>query len=1246
MRTVRTGCSKCIGLLLVVMACTLFPSLAISQTTGTIRGSVKDPSGAVVSSAKVTVIQEGTQIARLTLTTEAGDYEFPVLPVGLYMVRIEARGFKQYEQRNIEVTLGHVILVDAVLQVGEVSEKVTVDSLPPQVETTNTQLGAIVDSHSVTSLPLNQRDPYQFLQLQPGVMSQVGSDLFLGSDQTGVVSVNGGRGRANNYMVNGGDANDQHINLPAIQPSPDTIQEFRVLTNGFDAEFGRNSGSVVNVVTKSGTNDLHGSVYEFFRNKVLDARGFFDQEKRDRKQNQFGGTFGGPIRKNRTFFFTSYEGRRIRVGIPSDEVTVPSADERAGNFSAMGAPFAGTLVTPFFATALSNRPGCAASVGAPLAAGTPYSSLFPGNQIPVTCFDPTALDLLNQFVPLPNQPNGVYQASPISRTRLDQFTARFDHALNEKHQLSVFYYLTDSTTVEPFARQFNAGASLPGFGDTNTGRFQQWNVGETWVLSSSVVNEFRFVYFRGAEGILNQPTRTNLVQNSCVTVPAGQCFSDPSNAKLGITPGLGASIEGVPLIGVTGGFSIGNNFVGSRSQIGNTFQVSDSYSRTVGSHSLKFGGDVRRQLYDQTLYFNVNGYFLYFGQGPNTVDPNNLFPNYLLGLPDLFFEGSPQSEAVRSTSVYLFAQDSWKIRRNLTLNYGLRWELNTPLGDVSGHVNTFRPGQATTVNRCQLSPSDPVAGLLGTTDCSPGSAGQAVFPLGLVVPGDKGISNGLTATDYKSFAPRIGLAWSPNWSDGFLRNLTGGPGKTSIRMGWGMFYNPIEQFYIELSQGEPPFGGSSFLGIPMFNTPFVNQFGQVSPNPFGGFITPKPGDPVDFSVFRPIALNAQVPPVLRAQYAVQYNLTVQRELAKDLLFQIGYVGSQGHRLLGDHAINSGSAQTCLDLISLLGPGTCGPAGADNPYFIPPTTVIPQGFTLHLPYGPMPTITGASGGTSVSSIAPNGILLVGLRPFSSPYCNPVSPTWQGCPPDGVPVFGAMSSVGTIASSSYNSLQALLEKRFAKGLQFQAAYTWSKSFDNSSSLEEAMNTFDFRRSRSLSLFHAAHRLVFNYTWDLPVPQHTGAMEKMVNGWSLSGIVSFQTGFPILITSSSDIELQNDFNQFMYPGKPDLVKPFQTMDPRNSQHLFFDPSIFAQPALGTIGNSPRTICCGPSISNWDMAILKNTGFGHEKSIQFRAEFFNILNHAQFFNPDGNITDPTFGTIKRVRDPRLVQLALKLSF
>src|SRR5207244_2181542 len=471
---------------LVVLLCLLSSTLLFAQSTGgRILGRVADPSGAVLANVTIRLTNDATGVSRETKTNSSGDFNFLEVVPGNYTVQFEQPGFKKNVQKSVTVEVNGVVTLNSTLQVGAAQETIEVTSEAPLVDTTSTQLGAVVNDRSVSQLPLNARDTYQLLQLQPGVQSQVGSYLFYGTDRCGVVSVNGGRGRSNNFSVNGGDSNDQFVNLPAIQPTPDSIEEFRVLTNTFDAEYGRNSGAVVNVVTKSGTNRFHGNVYEFFRNKVLNSRGFFDTEKPDSKQNQFGGTFGGPLVKDRTFFFASYEGRRIRKGIPSDSVAVPTEAERAGDFSegSLGS-FSGSIGDDFVAETLNGRSGCAAAVaaagGAPIAAGTAYSDIFVNSQVPVECMDPTAVDLMTQFVPLPNTPDGFFQTAPVQRERSDQFTFKFDHHLNDKQNLSAYYYFNDTNLADPFSRFQAGGANVPGFGAITKERFQQWNISHNW----------------------------------------------------------------------------------------------------------------------------------------------------------------------------------------------------------------------------------------------------------------------------------------------------------------------------------------------------------------------------------------------------------------------------------------------------------------------------------------------------------------------------------------------------------------------------------------------------------------------------------------------------------------------------------------------------------------------------------------------------------------------------------------------
>jgi Carboxypeptidase regulatory-like domain/TonB-dependent Receptor Plug Domain len=1262
------------------------------STGGRIRGTVTDPSGGAVAGATVTLINEATNAKREAQTSANGEYLFLEVPVGSYEVDVTGQGFKKYERKGIVLVLNEIASVDVTLQVGGAQETVEVTGAPPVIDTTTTQLGAVMTDQSVRELPLSTRNTYQLLQLQPGVQSQLGADLFYGSDNPGVVSVNGGRGRSNNYMVNGGDGNDIFVNGPAIQPSPDAIEEFRVLTNTFDAEYGRNSGSIVNVVTKAGTNNIHGDVYEFFRNKVLNTKGFFDPYVPDYQQNQFGATLGGPIKKDKSFIFGSYEGNRLKQGIPSGNVYLPTTAQANGDFSADG-PFQGAVTDPNFANTLYNRPGCAgalptaaASQLQSLANGTsttpvPYSNLFPNSQVPTACFDPTANALYKNWVAPAGQ--GLVQTVPNLIENDDQFTIRFDQNFSTTQHFTAYYYFDDVNQNQPFSNFQAAGANVPGFGGIFKTRVQQVNLSETSTIGSSSVNELRFNWFREGQGNLNHPQNIlPSVHDACGSyVPASECFADSGNPTAGITTNIPGR-EGVPFTAVAGGFAIGNNFEGELPQTGNTYQFSDNFSKVLGTHSIKFGGDFRIQKFDQFLYYNINGEFLFQnGSSVNSLSPAgttanatpDAYPDYFLGVPYQYSQGAAQGLDTTNYGLYLFAQDSWKIKPNVTLNYGLRWELNTPYADSGNRLQTFRPGQDTTQYPCWLSAANQAT--LGATsaDCGPSSPNNAYFPTGLVFPGDKGVPAGLTSTYYKAFAPRIGLAYSPGWTDGWLAKLTGGPGKSTIRGGYGIFYNPMEQLVLEQFSAEPPFGISAFSSSPLLNTPFIGQNGVQVPNAAGGVITQTPSTPcfdpagpkgcVDWSSFRSILLYGEFQPHLRTQYAEQYNLTIERQLTSDMLLRVAYVGTQAHHLLASQDLDYGNPQTCVDLINLNAQygsaiPSCGTFGSDSQYQF----VLPAGATLHMPYipGPNPngpnvpcpygkaqpvgcTIVGAAGGTPID--------LVGLRPYSSPNCNPY--TASGCPADGVPVFSNIFSENTVANSNYNGLQISVEKNFSHGLLFQASYTFSKAIDQGASFENELNPVYANATRGLSLLDAKNRFVFSPVWQLPIPKKEGLAGKVANGWQLSAIITYQSGFPIRVQDQNDAELQSSIF-FESTNTPYSTGPVQFVNPKTTPgNYWFNTSTFCDATgsscpqqLGTFGNTPHSLCCGPALSNTDLVIAKLTPIGEKLNTEFRAEFYNAWNHTQFENPDGNFSDSTFGQVLKARDPRVMQFAIKFLF
>jgi hypothetical protein len=1214
----------------------------------------------VLSGAKVTLTNEATNVSRNGLTNDSGDFSFVDVVPGTYTLQYELTGFKKNVQKSVIVDVNQVVTLNSTLQIGGSQETVEVTSEAPQVDTTSTQLGAVINDRSVNELPLNTRDTYQFLQLQPGVQAQLGSSgtTFAGSDDPGSVSVNGGRTRANNFSVNGGDANDQFVNTPTIEPTPDAVEEFRVITNTFDAEYGRNSGSVVNVITKSGTNQFHGNVYEYFRNTILDARGYPDTTKPQLNQNQFGGTFGGPIKKDRTFFFLSYEGRRIRDGVPGNLLNVPTAGEFGGDFSDAGGFTPGFGISDqFVADVLNGRTGCtnailAVPTAVTPAAGVDWSSVFPTGVIPTACQDPVAANLLQKFVPAANVGSSQNQVVPVGTINADQFTFRLDHTISNHQNFTAYYYFNDNRELDPYDTFEAAGANTTGFGNLNNLRYQQWNFTHTWTINNAIVNEAHFTYMREGQLGYIKPQTTGSLTSTCTGAAATFCFTGTSDssaittefgtaANLGITPGLPSNLTGVPYVNISGGASFGNNFEGFLPQVGNSFQWSDGLTWVKGNHTFKFGVDVRRARFDQYYYFDVNGEYTFDNSGPNAIIPGDgdQYAEFLLGLADGYTQGSGQREDVRSFAAYPFAQDSWKIKPNLTLNYGLRWEYSPPMTDISGHVETFRPGQNSTVYPCGITNSTTYWQNLGVAN--PTCANTGAAPTGLVVPGDSGVPAAMTSTYYKSFAPRIGIAYSP-----------GHNGKTSIRAGWGLFYNPIEELVLAQFGAEPPFGGSSSLSDVFFNTPFVNQGEFTAPNPFGGIITPTKGQPTDLSLFRPILLYGEFEPHLRSQYTTQYNLTIQRELSNSTMFQIGYVGSQGHRLLATHDINPSNPQTCLDMSNIsayysnLGNQAlaaaygCGPTVEDSDWVLPANT-IPTGYTLHMPYG------------SVAQYGPGNpaLNLVGLRPYSSPNCNPTGAPFTagtGCPVDGTPVFTDVFAEDTIANSNYNALEMMVQKRFSHGLQFQAAYTFSRSIDDGSTFEETLDPFNYRASRGLSLFNSKQRFVISYDWELPVRKYSGFAGKVLDDWEVSGITQFQSGFPIRLNTEDDNELINSLF-FLGTEAPSLNGPLQILNPKTNGGFYLNYNQFSDPPLGQFNNgTQRTLCCGPGLEDWDFSVHKKISFSENQYVQFRAEIFNVFNRTNFSNPDGGYSDGAtgFGLITSAGDPRLLQFALKYFF
>jgi len=677
--------------------------LSAQQITGNIHGTVSDPSGALVQSAVVTVRQVETGLARTTTTDRNGNYLLVELPVGHYRLEVAANRFQKYLQEGISLDVNQTATVIVHLRVGSETQQVEVNANAALIQNTVSSLGQTVMEHEILDLPLDGRNFSQLGVLQPGVVPLTPGLLEAGGPARAnqAYAVNGQRPESNNFLIDGADNVSAVDGGFVLKPPIDAIAEFRILTHNANAEFGRNTGSTTNVVTRGGTNSFHGAAWEFFRNDALDSSDYFTQSVQPLKQNQFGATLGGPIIKNKTFFFGYYEGFRNRQG-ESVPATVPSPDERQGNF--------GQLCT---ATSKFNSSGiCADPSGQLTFFGTPV----PFNQMTLfTPIDPIATNVL-PFFPLPNSgPNGFITTQSLSENN-NQFGLRLDHYLTQADTLNFRYMYSSGPTTDPLSP---VGANVPGFPVGEYDRAQNFVAQETHIFSPTTIGVARFSFLRN----------TFLLDQHLNHEP-------PSGLGFQYAPTL-ASAAGPPFIQIGGYASVGDPITGPRNTYQNTFDLSGSLSWIRGRHEMKFGGGYRRDQINALQGIATNGFFVFAGI-PSFEDflYNNGFANYLSGNPVVFLQGGGDfSREIRARAIDLYGQDTYKVTSNLTLNLGLRYELPFPATENKNRVNLFVPGAKSSV--------------------IPNA------PTGLLYPGDPGVPAGLIPTQKTGFAPRAGFAWDP-----------------------------------------------------------------------------------------------------------------------------------------------------------------------------------------------------------------------------------------------------------------------------------------------------------------------------------------------------------------------------------------------------------------------------------------------------------------------------------------------------
>jgi hypothetical protein len=1169
---------------------------------GSISGNVKDASGAVIPDAAVVATNVETSVRTILTTNGSGFYNFPQLSVGPYVLTINKIGFKPYQRTGIAINANSALSVDAILQVGKAAEAVTVVENQIQVDTTSTQMGEVITAAQMTTVPLNLRSFTDLLALQPGVspttsitsdtVQDVGASALSpsGDLNPGTISINGQREFANSFIVNGSDV-EEDVNMgAAIIPNLDSIDEFRIITNNFDAEYGEFSGGQINVVTKSGTNAFHGDLFEFLRNTNLDARNYFSPARAAFHQNQFGGTFGGPIQKSKLFFFADYQGTRSTQGLDTGEIPVPSAQDQAGNLTdlansfvtidASGNTVPTTVNGTYWAGLLSNRlpypvspgenyytPGCS-STG-------PNPCVFPGAVIPKTAWSAPATNLL-QYISTPNNGDGTFSTSSSNESLRDDKGAYRLDANTRWGSMSVYYFLDDWALNNPYPIA-QGGANLPGFNALYTGRAQLFGVGNTKTLGPSAVNEFHISYLRNANDLGKPVGGVGVsLQSQGFEVGAG---------TPGIVP-LSPSTVGVESVGFNS-YTIGTN-TNELKQVGNTFQGLDNFSKVIGTHTLKMGSEFHYDQVNVNAIAQFNGSFLFFG-----TETGSDFADFLLGIPSQYNQSQLQPFYGRNKYLGVFAQDSWRVRQDLTLNYGLRWDRIEPWYEKYNQIATFAPGRQSVV--------------------FPGA------PAGILYPTDPGVPRTLAPPGNRDFAPRIGIAYAPSVTGhGLFSKILGGPGTTSIRASYGIFYTAIEALTIGVMSANAPYGTTyTSPAPPLFSTPFITassgqNLGQYFPVTLAPLNTSAshPDPNVDWSQFEPITGLPNYATSNRIPYTEQYMLSLEHGFGSNTVLSVNYVGNQGHRLLVLEESNPGNPALCLALsnpaVLVANQTPCGPFGEDTTY-------------QTLPNSPF------AGQTFVGTRGPLGSN-----------------------------FGSNASQVTIGNSNYNALQVTL-RHSGRNLNVLAGYTYGKSQDQSSNLGEAVNPLNPSLSKSLSSFDVRHNFVVSYGYHLPIERLFHSSNGWTEGWQLSGITHFSTGLPVTLVNYGDNSLlgtePNGINNYGV-DEPDYAGgPLNLNRNARDGRPYFNPAKFSENILGTPGTARRRFFSGPGLNNYDVALLKNVRLTEGKSLQFRMEAFNVFNHAQFFGSqsvDGNIANlgASFGHVISAQPPRLMQVGAKFSF
>ncbi len=1165
--------SSRLGLLILVLILLAIPApWAWGQNaTGSIVGSVTDPQGAVIPGAQVIVTNIATGVSTPTVTNDEGYFEVLALPIGTYKVSVEHPGFSTVVTQEKQLLISESIRFDIKLPVGAAEQTVTVNAGVTGVETVNSTVGESVTGEAIKDLPLNGRDVLQLALLQPGVTPSNPEALGHG------FSISGGRTDSVNYLLDGGLNTDLMENTVVLNPNPDAVAEFRILTSNYSAEYGRNAGGTISVVTKSGTNQIHGSAYDYLRNEAFNANSFFnnltDLPRNVLKRNQFGGTLGGPIviphlieGKDKAFFFVSYQGQKQSQAVSSTQIPTFTPAELGGDFSQAvnGGPDPNVASFLESHTYFQSNPTLAAQA----------------------IIDPTTIDpVVNNYIGMgliPTSPTGIINSASSSTDNYNELTAKTDFVMSEKDRVTVTVGGHREHFIIPYG---DSQATVPGFTNLTNVNTYFGSVGYNRIFFPTLLNELRF---SAQESYTQQD------------LPA-KTLPSPGALGFAINPDVS---DGPPPLAFDNGLSLGYSSNGPTNFNDTTYNYTDTVSWTKSRHTLRFGGNFWTFADNFAYGYLTSGSFYYTAAGGQSS--GNSFADFILGNPEFYTQGPHAPNNVRTKDTALFIQDDFRALSNLTISLGLRYEYDSPKADTLGRTYAVFPGQ-----QSQRYPTAPV---------------------GLLFPGDAGAPRGVFFPEKDNFAPRVGFAWD------VLGNH-----KTSIRGGFGIFYDVLNGHDNIDQNGGPPF--ASYVPIAYDGFPFPAGNGAPPAhfaNPIGsvGLSDPFPAptaasDPNWATIgWIPWSITTTYHNQ-RTPYVYQYNLSLQHELAHNLIAHVAYVGSSSKRL-----------QTATQGDPLV-------LGTDNR-------------VLNLAQ------------TNASYIA---------------YCSSLG--YGGTNGGGACPFGNFPEYTDLGFSNYSSLQSALTKQLGDtklgSVYFTLAYTYGHSIDNTSgrgNRSQTVPVYDPGLFRASSDFDVKQYVSFGGGWNLPFDRTwDSGPQWLLKGWSLYPIFSWRQGFPLNIgaqlsggpdspgaSGAGDVGSENAIFNPAIVGitSPTLANNLQYFNPAsfsNGQYQDSDPTqanystctqqvplaqsgLFPSfdctpgtPALRTYGG-PRNVIRGPGQTNLNLALGKSTQILENLKAELRLEAFNVFNHTEFMNPSTNIYSPQFGEAVNTYDPRIVQIALRLNF